>query len=429
MQEISSPRQKFLYSFGNFGSGIYNGLNNWVMPLFLNAFTNNTLLLGYLSNTRTMEGVVIQPLVGRLSDRTASPLGRRRPFILFGIPLAVLFLALVPLAGHAGHHAALPLIAASVILFSITWNIAGDPYQALMIDITPDHQRSRFNAILSVVSLFGQILIIAYTAIAGLTKKNIPDAVFFVCVAVMFLSYAIVFFGVREPKEAATVAKVEEKIPLRVYIREMRVFNEALKCLVSIFFLWTGLNAILSYLNLYTKHVFHVSNSKALVISMVLIVSTFVAAYPFGALGARYGKRRMIVVGTVGMIIAAVGGVVAPSYGWLFPIGVLAGFGFSATTVLTYPYLAELVPGSKIGVFTGLQAAFSSVAVPLSVAIASLLIHFVGYRGIFVMLTVMMVFDVLVLLSIDESAAERQVREVEEEERLVAAAAAALPAL
>jgi MFS family permease len=128
------------------------------------------------------------------------------------------------------------------------------------------------------------------------------------------------------------------------------------------------------------------------------------------------------------MIGAGIGGTFAPSYNWLYPVAILAGIGFSSTTALTYPYLSQLVPSSKMGVFTGLQAAFSSVAVPISVGVTSLLIDLFGYRSIFVMLSVMMVVDVFILLSIDQDAARRQIQTVEEAEdrhglRVVAAPA------
>jgi Na+/melibiose symporter-like transporter len=416
MQPPSSFRQKAFYSFGQFGNGVYNGLNNAIMGLFVSAFTGNAFIIGYLSNTRTIEGVIIQPIVGRWSDRSTSRLGRRRPFILFGIPLSVLFLALIPLAGHAGHHWALPLIIVSIILFSITWNIAGDPYQALMIDITPERERSLFNAILSVIALVGQVAILLYASMASIKKNNIPDPVFYLCAGFLLVTYAVVFFGVREPREAVTQAHVEDKIPLRVYVEEMHTFKESLKLLVSIFFLWTGLNAILPYLTVFTKHVMHVDNSHAIRIYLVIILASAIAAYPFGRLGSRYGNRPFIVLGTVLMIGAGIGGTFAPSYNWLYPVAILAGVGFSSTTALTYPYLSQLVPGSKMGVFTGLQAAFSSVAVPISVGVTSLLISHFGYRSIFAMLTVMMVVDVLVLLSIDEDAARRQVQSVQNAE-------------
>jgi Na+/melibiose symporter-like transporter len=429
MDERSRTRQKVFYSFGQFGNGVYNGFNNAILSLFVSSFTSNAFIIGYLSNTRTIEGVVIQPLVGRWSDRMVNPLGRRRPFILYAIPVSVFFLLLVPIVGHAGQHRALPLLIGTIILFSISWNIAGDPYQALMVDITPENERSVYNAILSVISLVGQVVILLYASFASLKKNNIPDPVFYACAGFLLLSYAVVFFGVREPKAAVTMAKVEERIPLRVYISELRKFRDAFKLLVSIFFLWTGLNAVIPYLTVFTKDVMKVNDAHALWIYLTVILTAGIFAYPFGRLGSRYGNRRFIALGTVLMIGAGILGTVVPTYPLLFPVAFLAGCGFSSTTALTYPYLSELVPGTKIGVFTGLQTAFSAVAVPLSVGLTALLIHFFGYRSIFGMLTVMMVFDVLFLLSIDESAAKLQVRRVEDEEQFISTQTAPAPAI
>jgi Na+/melibiose symporter-like transporter len=423
--EDSSFQQKALYSVGQVGVGVYNGFNNAILNLYLSAFTGNPFLLGYLGNTRTMEGVIIQPLVGRWSDRTASPLGRRRPFILVGIPISVFFLMLIPIFGRAHTHLALPLIAAAIILFSITWNTAADPYQALMVDITAPSKRSIFNAILSVISLAGQVVIVVFASVAALKKNNIPVIVFYVCGVFLLAGFAAVFFGVREPRRAQEQARVEESIPPSMYVREMRTFREAFKLLLSVFFLWSGLNAILPFLTIFPKKIVHATTSEALLVYVALILAAAICAYPFGKLAERYGNRPMIVLGTVLLILAALWGLVVPSYPWLFPLAVLAGCGFSATTALTYPYLSRLVPGSRIGVFTGLQSAFSAVALPGSVLLTGLLIDHFGYRSIFAMLAGSMVFDVLLLLSIDEDAARRQVETVVREEEGIAAASSA----
>jgi MFS family permease len=100
---------------------------------------------------------------------------------------------------------------------------------------------------------------------------------------------------------------------------------------------------------------------------------------------------------------------------------VLGGAGFSATTALTYPFLASLVPESRIGAFTGLQTAFSACAAPVSVALTGSLIHYFGYRSIWAMVAALMVFDVLFLLRIDEGAAREQIARIESEEHAVAA--------
>lgn len=433
--EPSSGRQKFFYAFGQFGNGVYNGFNLAILSLYVSSFTSNPFIIDYLSNTRTVEGVVIQPVVGRISDRTTSRLGRRRPFILFGLPISVFFLLLLPAIGHARFNlegttiGALPLVFACIVLFSITWNIAGDPYQALMVDITEEKERSVYNAILSLIALVGQVAILVYAAIASIKKHNIPDPVFYACAIFLLLSYAVVFFGVKEPQHAVSAASKEEHIPLRTYIGGIRQFREAFKLLVSIFFLWTGLNAVVPLLTIFVRKVMHGSDSQALIVYMVVVLSAGAFAYPFGWLGKRYGNRRLIVVGTVLLVFAAIWGLLVPSYFWLFPLAVLAGCGFSATTVLTYPYLSQLIPGSKIGLFTGLQTAFSAAAVPLSVILTGLLVDKFGYRSIFGMLGIMMLVDIAFLLSINDTAAAEQVREVEEAELAMVKAAEPLPAV
>ncbi len=416
-------RQRILYSFGQIGNGAYDGFNNAILNLYITAFTGNPFIIGYLGSTRTVEGVVVQPLIGHWSDRTTSRFGRRRPFILVGVPVSIVFLLLVPVFGHSGRASALPLVAGAVILFSIVWNTVKDPYQSLMVDITPRGERSIFNSILSVVSLLGQVGIVVYAAFAALKKNTIPNGVFYACAAVLLGSYAVVFFGVREPRDAKEEARIEAAIPWRAYLREMRVFTEAFKLLVSIFFLWSGLNAILPFITIFPIKIVGATKSQALLVYMALILAAAIFAYPFGLLASRYGNRRLIAVGTVLLILAAFLGLIVPSYPLLFPVAILAGCGFSATTALTYPYLSELVPGSRIGVFTGLQAAFSAVAVPISVAITGALIERFGYRSIFAMLAVMMLFDLVFLMSVNYGTAREQVERVEETERQIAAMA------
>lgn len=413
-------RQRVLYTVGALGWGAYNGFNNAILSLYVSSFTGNPFIIGYLGNTRTVEGVIIQPLVGRWSDRTVSSLGRRRPFLLIGVPAAVLFLLLIPVLARAGGNLALPLIAAAVILFSISWNIAIDPYQSMMVDITPEPERPLFNAVIALVSLLGQVAIVVYATVAALKKNNIPPGVFYACGAILLISYAIVFFGVREPKGAEVEARREEAIPWAVYLGETRVFTEAFKLLVSVFFLWSGLNAILPFITIFPIKIVGASKSQALLVYVAMILTAAICAYPFGRLATRYGNRRLIVFGTGMLILAALWGLVVPSYAWLFPLAILAGAGFSATTALTYPYLSQLVPGSRIGAFTGLQTAFSAIAVPVSVILTGALIDRFGYRSIFAMLAIMMVCDVAMLLSVNEGAAREQVRRVEDAERALA---------
>src|SRR5205085_12123732 len=120
-----------LYSVASIGSGVFYVFNNAVLPLLLQRAIpgTNVLLINLLSNTRSIEGAVIQPVVGAWSDRIWTRLGRRRPFMLIAIPLSALVMALTPLAPN------LALIVVCIVLFSLLFNVAADPYTALQADI------------------------------------------------------------------------------------------------------------------------------------------------------------------------------------------------------------------------------------------------------------------------------------------------------
>src|SRR6185436_7713850 len=79
------------YVAGSVGTGAFYAFNNFVLPPILKSFGAPDLLIGLLSSTRSIEGAVIQPTIGALSDRVWTRFGRRRIFILIGIPLSAAF--------------------------------------------------------------------------------------------------------------------------------------------------------------------------------------------------------------------------------------------------------------------------------------------------------------------------------------------------
>lgn len=420
MEDQQSVRQRVLYSFGRIGGGIYDGFNTAILSLYIGGLTGNTFIIGYLSNSKTMEGVVVQPLVGRWSDRTRSRWGRRKPFFMVAAPLSALFLILAAHAGHLGGSIALPLVAVAIILFSIFYNVAGDPYDALMIDITPAPKRAKFNAILNIVSLTGFIGITLFASHAAVKKNAIPDSVFYITGAAIVLGYAVVTLGVREPEQAAREAGREEHIPIRAYVGELRTFREAFKFLLADFCFWNGIFAILALLNQFMTKTIGATKSQALLVFAALILVSAICAYPAGWLGTRVGYKPVAIAGCLFLIAASLMGLVVRSYAWLFPVAALAGCGYGTVNALLYPYMASLVPPSKIGVFTGIRTAFSAVATPLSIGIASALILAFGLRAIFVVVSVAMAGAIFMFRMVNADAASQQVEEVVAMDRMMA---------
>ena len=426
-EAMPSLWQRLFYTGGRIGGGVYDGFNTAILSLYLGGLTNNNFIIGYLSNSKTMEGVVIQPLVGRLSDRTAGRLGRRRPFILVGAPLSVLFLILAAHAGHAGGAIALPLVALAIVLFSIACNVAGDPYDALMVDITPPRGRATFNAILNIVSLVGFIAITLFASAAAVKKNAIPDSVFSITAAAILVGYALVFFGVREPRDAWDEARREERIPMHAYLAELRTFRDAFKFLLADFFFWNGIFAMLPFLNRFMTKTIGVTDSQALQVNAVLVLVAAVCAYPAARLGRRFGYSRVSIVGCALLIGAAVLSIGVRSYGMLFPLAALAGCGYGTVNALLYPYLARLVPASKLGVFTGTRTAFSALATQLAIGVTTVLTIWLGYRAIFLVVATAMAGAIVLFSMVDPAAAEAQVQAVEAVDEQLAAQPRLLP--
>ena len=83
------------YSVANLGASVFYGLFNFGMPLYLDSYGLHPSLVGLLANERSLVGAFAQPVVGFISDRIQTPLGKRRPFFLIGIPLVCLGLLLL----------------------------------------------------------------------------------------------------------------------------------------------------------------------------------------------------------------------------------------------------------------------------------------------------------------------------------------------
>src|SRR5882762_4859645 len=194
-------RTMLLYSAGSVGAGAFYAFNNFLLPLALKAIGAPDLITGLLSNTRSIEGVVIQPTVGALSDRIWTRFGRRRPFIAIGILLSAAFF----LVGSASTISLVPL-AVAIFLFSIFFNAAIDPYAALLADITPLHQRGFLSGLSQGIQLLGQVAFLLVIVVIT-ENKAAPPWTYWAVVALLVGSFTVTVTGIHERREVAARAE------------------------------------------------------------------------------------------------------------------------------------------------------------------------------------------------------------------------------
>ncbi|MEP6755316.1 MAG: MFS transporter, partial [Chthonomonadales bacterium] len=114
-----SAEKSFWYSIANLGYGMFFSFNNAVIALFLAHFTKDYRFIGWMSSSHSMEGIVIQPVIGAWSDRLRTKLGRRRPFMLAAIPLCSIFMILTPLAANLPGSVRLGAIIVLIFAFTV----------------------------------------------------------------------------------------------------------------------------------------------------------------------------------------------------------------------------------------------------------------------------------------------------------------------
>ena len=162
--------------------------------------------LGGLTALGAAVALLAPPLTGALSDRAASPFGRRRPYILVGVVIAVV--GAWALARPAGLNA---LIIAALVL-QLGLNVAVGAYQGLLPDITPESQRGAASGYLGLMTILGSVgsLALAGVLLAGVTLTNVTSA----AARAEIINGGAIFYG------AATAAMVVTAFITLVWTRE-----------------------------------------------------------------------------------------------------------------------------------------------------------------------------------------------------------------
>jgi maltose/moltooligosaccharide transporter len=99
-----------------------------------------------------LTGLIVQPIIGHVSDRTWGPLGRRRPYFLTGAILSSAALVLMP------NSSALWMAAGLLWILDASINISMEPFRAFVADLLPEEQRTRGFAMQSLFIGLGAIV-------------------------------------------------------------------------------------------------------------------------------------------------------------------------------------------------------------------------------------------------------------------------------
>lgn len=181
----------------------------YLVVLFMPAEQKNT----YLANLRVVGlavAMLVQPLAGMLSDRSTSPLGRRRPYIIASALLTMSFLVVIGaspafLQGNLntffqqnfGITAAYAVLLFGIVLYQFSSNLGQGALQGLIPDLVPPDQRGRSSGVKAVFELLPSVLIIAL-GIGKLLDQNRIGLIVGIMMAGFAITLVTTLLGARE---------------------------------------------------------------------------------------------------------------------------------------------------------------------------------------------------------------------------------------
>ncbi|MBR3450571.1 MAG: SLC45 family MFS transporter [Bacteroidales bacterium] len=215
--------QMFNLSFGFFGVQIAYALQSANISRIFATLGADPHQLSFFWILPPLMGMIVQPLIGKWSDRTWCRMGRRKPYLLVGAIVAVLVMVFLPNAGSLnfsqrlflGLNGAMWFGLFSLIFLDTSINVAMQPFKMMVGDMVNEKQKTQAYSIQSFLcnagSLFGYLFPIFFTwiGIANTAPKGvIPDSViwsFYCGAAILILCVLYTFMKVKEmpPKEYA----------------------------------------------------------------------------------------------------------------------------------------------------------------------------------------------------------------------------------
>src|SRR5512133_2164307 len=140
--------------------------NTLVFPLLIQLFVGDAVKGAYLGSLRLgtlMVALLMQAVMGMLSDRSTLRWGRRRPFIFTGTVLDLVFITAIGFAAGMSGTAGYAFLFVMAILLQVSSNTAQGPQQALIPDVVPDQQRGRFSGIKAVMEVPLPLILVSFT--------------------------------------------------------------------------------------------------------------------------------------------------------------------------------------------------------------------------------------------------------------------------
>lgn len=364
-----------------------------VLPARVESFAgaaHSGTYLAIISVSGAFTGLLVQIVIGPISDGWTGRWGRRRPFLFGGTLLAIVFLMAF---AHAHSFVGLALAFVGIQLFL---NVANGPYQALIPDQVPLDRQGGAAGFMGVMSLLGEAggpivagLLLSH-AVTPLAQAHAISTIMTI-VAVLLLVFMLLTVLLVPDAPA-----VKRERPLLASLRETYALHvgdnpDFYKLLVSRAVYNLGFYTALGFLAYYVQYSLKTGknyHAPLTLIQEIAIGGAILGTIPAGFLADKVSKKKVIYASSAFSVVAGLAFALAPTVQFATLMALLFGLGFGMFRAVDWAFATNLLPqggGAKFMSIWSLSTMLPQLAAPLFGPLADALNKSLGmgagYRG------------------------------------------------
>lgn len=321
-------------------------------------------------------GLIVQPIIGSLSDRTWTWLGRRRPYFTVGAVLASIALFFMP------DSSALWMAASLLWILDASINVSMEPFRAFVGDKLNDQQRTTGFIMQSFFIGIGATLanalpiIFRNAGVTGTTPSGIPLTVYYsfkIGAAAFLIAVLYTVFTSKEypPEDMEEFNRMKSQRQgagqfFGEIIEALKEMPATMKQLAVVqFFTWLALFCMWMFYGLTTAYkVFGAPSSKSEIFDRgtewggwmfaIYSITCFIVAFALPAAAKALGRKQThslaLFLGGLGLL--SMYSITTPNAQYLTMIGV--GIAWASILAMPYAILASSIPPARMGVYMGI---------------------------------------------------------------------------
>lgn len=390
-------------SFGFFGVQIAYALQSANISRIFATLGADPHNLSYFWILPPLMGIIVQPIVGTLSDKTWCRFGRRIPYLFVGALVAVLVMCLLPNAGSLGMAVSTAMVFGliSLMFLDTSINMAMQPFKMLVGDMVNEKQKALAYSIQSFLcnagSLVGYVFPFLFTflGISNVAAKGVvPDSViysFYIGAAILILCVIYTSAKVKEmpPKEYAEYHGLDKPLN-EEKVNVVKLLRNAPKAFWTVglvqFFSWAAFLYMWNYTNGAiaetcwqttdpTSAGFQEAGNWVGILFAVQAIGSVVWAMAL----PRFSNRKMayalsLVLGGIGFLMISY---ISDQYVLFIPY-LLIGCAWAAMLAMPFTIVTNALNGSHMGAYLGLFNGTICIPQIIAAALGGVVLTLVG---------------------------------------------------